>query len=170
MNVLHTPGTAPGTAPVTVPRLALSGGGLQNFGGDRTSVGNLMSVCALHDVHNQLVIAQSDRRLSPLLNVGPAPWLDCLAMEFAFTIHIDPSLRAHRIYDRDFDSFRITVHKLNSDVMWMDVISRSGHVWSPQKQHTTPAILYATIRCTTLDWEMLISRLNDVVTTLQCAS
>lgn len=154
MSVLHAP-----VSPVTVPRPAR---GLQNFGGDTTSVGNLMSVCALNDVHNQLILAQSEKRLSPLLNIGSSPWLDCLAMEFAFTIHIDPSLQAHRIC-RDFESFRVSVDKLNSDVMWMDVISRSGHVWLPQ--HTTPAVSYET-----LDLEMLISILNDVVTKLQCAS
>ena len=88
----------------------------------------------------------------------------------AAVIRIDPSLHPHRIYGRNFDSFKVSVDRLNSDVMWMDVMSRSGHVWSPEKKHTTPRVFHATIRCTTLDWEMLVSMLNNVVTTLQSAS
>ena len=153
-------------ANVSLPEFS---GGMQNVD-DTRSIGKLMSVCALQEVHNHFVIAQSEKRLSSLLNVGSAPWMDCLAMEFAFTIRIDPTLHPHRIYDRKFDSFKVSIDRLNSDVMWMDVMSRSGRVWSAEKKHNTSTVFDATIRCKTLDWEMLISTLNNVVTTLQSAS
>ena len=101
------------------------------------------------------------------MNVGessPRPWPLSSALTLVSILIVSMAEISTR------SKIKVSVDRLNSDVMWMDVMSRSGHVWSPEKKHTTPRVFHATIRCTTLDWEMLVSMLNNVVTTLQSAS